>query len=468
MSGHPAEDQLRLAPADDPVLRFAPVDDPVTADWAGAVRWDDLPALDLAATERHRLVVVAAHPDDETLGAAGLIAQAADLGWSVEVVVATRGEASHPHSPTHSPQRLAELRSREVRRAVARLAPSARVHLLELPDSDLAGHTDRLVEQLVDVIGDGAEVLLVAPWEQDRHADHEAAGRAARTAAGRTDADLLGYPVWLWHWGAAADLPRTELLRLDLNDRARHAKRAALDCHVTQHRPLSPANGDEQLLPQALLDLADRPFEVFFRPDASALTLDPFEDLHQEQADPWAVHSSWYERRKRALTLAALPRERFARGLEVGCSVGALTADLAGRCERLLAVDASAAALARAAAHLAHLGTVSLERVRVPDRWPAGRFDLIALCEIGYFCSPRQWDRVLDHVVGTLAEDGIVVACHWRHPVRGWPMDGDRVHERLLTDARLQARVAHTEGDLVLHLLTRPGTPWVAEREGLV
>ena len=36
------------------------------------------------------------------------------------------------------------------------------------------------------------------------------------------------------------------------------------------------------------------------------------EQLHAREEDPWDVRTSWYERRKRALTLAALPHERYA------------------------------------------------------------------------------------------------------------------------------------------------------------
>ncbi|WP_258374343.1 PIG-L deacetylase family protein [Curtobacterium sp. MCBD17_032] len=47
--------------------------------------------------------MVAPHPDDETLGAGGLIAIAADRGLPVHVVLVSRGEGSHPESPTTRP-----------------------------------------------------------------------------------------------------------------------------------------------------------------------------------------------------------------------------------------------------------------------------------------------------------------------------------------------------------------------------
>jgi hypothetical protein len=71
-----------------------------------------MPQVDLAAAPS--LVVVAAHPDDETLGAGGLIVEAGRRGIPVTVVVATAGEASHPRSTTVSPQALADRRAQEV------------------------------------------------------------------------------------------------------------------------------------------------------------------------------------------------------------------------------------------------------------------------------------------------------------------------------------------------------------------
>ena len=73
--------------------------DPGTAeaDWAASGLLERLRPLDLKGLRR--LIVVAAHPDDESLGAGGLIAEAAALGVPVTVVVATLGEASHPDSP---------------------------------------------------------------------------------------------------------------------------------------------------------------------------------------------------------------------------------------------------------------------------------------------------------------------------------------------------------------------------------
>lgn len=402
------------------------------------------------------LLVVAAHPDDETLGAGGLIARAHARGLRVHVVVATDGEASHPRSPTTSATSLGRRRRAEAEAALRVLAPGAECTFLGLPDRQLAAAQDDLTAHLVGVIGhDGHRVLLAAPWRGDGHGDHDAAGRAAAAAALRTDCRLVEYPIWLWHWGTDDDLPweRVRLLRLD--PATRRAKSRAVAQHRSQVAPLSDAPGDEAVLGPALLAHFDRDVEVVLAD--GPLVDDALDRLHAAQVDPWGVDDRWYERRKRALTCAALRRARYARGLEVGCSVGALASDLADRCDDLLAVDASPAAVARATQRLAGRAHVTVERLAVPEEWPEGTFDLVVLSEVGYFLSPDRLDRLLERIEGSLARDAEVVFCHWRpHPV-GLVLDGDAVHERARARPRWVTRSAYVEERFVLETFTPGG-----------
>jgi hypothetical protein len=73
-----------------------------------------------------------------------------------------------------------------------------------------------------------------------------------------------------------------------------------------------------------------------------------FDDLFAASEDPWGYEYRWYEARKRALTLACLPKARYASGYEPGCANGALSTELATRCDRLLISDGAAEAVALA------------------------------------------------------------------------------------------------------------------------
>jgi SAM-dependent methyltransferase len=180
---------------------------------------------------------------------------------------------------------------------------------------------------------------------------------------------------------------------------------------------------------------------------------DPFERVHEDSDDPWDV-DSFYERRKRAVTLASLPDERYGRALEVGCSVGALAVDLARRCDHLLAIDGSQKAIDLATRRTADLDRVDVRLARIPDEWPDGRFDLVSISEVGYFLSRSELDEVVVRARDALTDVGHLLLCHWRHEIVGWPLDGPAVHEAFLaTGARVL--VAHEEPDFELHVLAR-------------
>jgi LmbE family N-acetylglucosaminyl deacetylase len=451
-----------------------------------------------ASTE---VVVVAAHPDDETLAAAGLLAAAGRSSLPATVVVATSGEASHPDSPTHGPARLAALREEEVRRAVARAHPAADLLLLGLPDSRLADHEEALAQALVPLVGSGT--LVVAPWRRDGHTDHEAAGRVAARVAAAGGARLLEYPVWLWHWGGPDALAGAQVVCLDLDPGLRRTKADALACHGSQTAALSPSPGDEALLTPDFLAHFARPFEVFLstRPqpevgepaptgpddehlgdardsehhgdaqdDPGTVTRDgdgAFDAMFDGTDDPWGFESSWYEQRKRAVTLSCLPTARLGRVLEVGCSTGVLTSELAARATSVVATDVSAEAVARARGRLAHLPGVDVQRLRAPQQWPSGEFDVVVLSEIGYFWQPDELDEALARAVGSLAPHGVLVLCHWRHPVQGWPLDGDTVHAVARRLEALEPVVSHLEQDFLVDVLARPGSRSPAVAEGL-
>ena len=156
-----------------------------------------------------------------------------------------------------------------------------------------------------------------------------------------------------------------------------------------------------------------------------------FEALYTEHADPWRFASSPYERAKYAATLEALPRQHYAHALEVGCSIGVLTGQLAAHCASLLAVDVVDAALHEAASRCAHLDGVTIRRLHVPDETPAGRFDLIVLSEVVYYWNAEDIARVADLIQRILLPDGDLVLVHWLGET-DYPLSGDDAATALL------------------------------------
>jgi LmbE family N-acetylglucosaminyl deacetylase len=198
-------------------------------------------------------VVISPHPDDETLGAGGLIAWLRSRGVPVTVVAVTDGERAYEGMPE-----LAGIREREQTAALVRLGVDpAQVQRFRLPDSDITAHEEWLVECLRPLAAEG--VHLITPWCGDFHPDHEACGRVAERVAGETGARLTSYFFWTWHRGTPDTVEDLPLVRFSLSEEERTAKHEALLCHRSQ---LCHASG-EPILPEDLLEPAYRPYEVY-------------------------------------------------------------------------------------------------------------------------------------------------------------------------------------------------------------
>jgi len=426
-----------------------------------------------------RLVVVAAHPDDESLGAAGLVRAALQEGATVHVVVCTAGEASHPDSPTHTPQQLAALRMAELDVALGLLRDAAPEPTalswehLGLPDGGLADHWDVLEAALDGALdaprrGDdphstATRSVLAAPYRLDGHTDHDTAGACAARVAARRHIGLLEFPIWYWHWALPRQREWTGWQTLPLDALAQEAKQAILGAHRSQTAALSAAPGDEVLLGAGFLAHFDRPVETFAwtppTPRDSTSAAAVFDRLYRRKPDPWDYQGSSYERRKRAITLASLPRGHYGDAVEAGCSIGVLTAELASRCSRLLGIDASHVALAAARTRLEGAGNVSLLRAELPARWPdipGNSLDLVVLSEIGYFLGRTELQDLLHAVARALAPGGDLLLCHWLHPIEGWELDGAQVHT-MARELGWKNIVHHREEDFVLDILRSPG-----------
>jgi hypothetical protein len=103
-----------------------------------------------------------------------------------------------------------------------------------------------------------------------------------------------------------------------------------------------------------------------------------FDDIYAQDPDPWSFATSEYENTKYAVTLAALPRAHYGSGLEIGCSIGVLTEQLAARCDTLLSLDVAERALARRDVRAAARARSVSQRVLRPDRGVRSRLLLVA------------------------------------------------------------------------------------------
>lgn len=207
---------------------------------------------------RGTLVVLAPHPDDETLGCGSLLAHAAAQGVACTVVCVTDGCRSHPNSRLWPRARLADLRRQELDRAAATLGRIA-VHHLGYPDCE-APRGGEAVARLSRLVPQGA--LFLTPWAGDPHVDHQSCAELAQAVVvRRPDLRHLAYPIW-GRLRPAVPFPRTGW-RLT----SRHpAKPAALACHASQMTGLIHDDPDGFTMDPELQRLfLDEP-EVFLAP----------------------------------------------------------------------------------------------------------------------------------------------------------------------------------------------------------
>lgn len=177
-----------------------------------------------------RVLIVVPHPDDESIGAGGLLARLAARGVRLDAVLVTDGEATIGSRLT--PEETARRRRAEFVAACATLG--ARVHAtLALPDGTVTDHHPALVSALVDALRVVGPDLVLAPWPLEAHPDHRATLRAtaeALSTAATSAREGAAQPA-LWTFEAHTPIPNPSHV-IDITDHVA-TKRAALAAHAT-------------------------------------------------------------------------------------------------------------------------------------------------------------------------------------------------------------------------------------------
>lgn len=163
-------------------------------------------------------------------------------------------------------------------------------------------------------------------------------------------------------------------------------------------------------------------------PEKPTLPRQYFDALYAQNDDPWHFETKPYEREKYAATLANLPREKYRNALELGCSIGVLSARLGWRCEKLLSLDAAEIPLQSARARCQNQPNIEFRRATLPEEFPAGEFDLILVSEIGYYFALPDLQRLQARILSALAPGGDLVCVHYLPFVADYPLSGDAVH----------------------------------------
>jgi LmbE family N-acetylglucosaminyl deacetylase len=170
-----------------------------------------------------RLVVIATHLDEDISAAGGLIGRLAEHDVRIDVLAVTDGDGgTEGATPPHELGRRRAHRSVSYQRLGAR---QVRRYELALRSNTIADAEADVVAALSEILGYGSDpcaAWVLAPWQYDGHADHDAVGRAAAVVCHAYRARLVEYLVTSWStaglhgipWGRARQLPLTPLLHL--------------------------------------------------------------------------------------------------------------------------------------------------------------------------------------------------------------------------------------------------------------
>jgi LmbE family N-acetylglucosaminyl deacetylase len=193
------------------------------------------------ATTLARTLIVAPHPDDDAIGAGGLIQRAVASGARVRVVFATDGESNAwPQRFMHRKlvirkddrARWGAMRREEAVEALGRLGVERdAARFLGFPDQKIAALAragcPKIHAALKSVIDDFQPTLIVAPSSRDLHADHRALAYFVHRIAGEST-PIVTYVI---HGDPIAE---RMAVRLELTPREQLWKRQAIECHKSQ------------------------------------------------------------------------------------------------------------------------------------------------------------------------------------------------------------------------------------------
>jgi LmbE family N-acetylglucosaminyl deacetylase len=225
-------------------------------------------------------LVVAPHPDDESLGCGGAIALLRRHSVPVWTLFVTDGAASHTRSVRYPPPALAALREEEALAALSALGvkPDA-VTFLRMPDRALPTPDSpeyvAPVKHVREIIAERAPQTVLLPWRRDPHPDHRGAAQLVRAALAQLPLPprVLEYPIWLWHLAQPGDGPAPHEViawRLDIAP-VLEEKRAAIAAHRSQTIGLADDPSGFRLTSDLLAPFV-RPWELYFEepgPDSS-------------------------------------------------------------------------------------------------------------------------------------------------------------------------------------------------------
>ncbi len=232
-------------------------------------------------------LVVAPHPDDESLGCGGAIALLKINKNPIHVLFISDGSMSHPHSKLYPREARIKLREQETLNALEILGLNAtEVSFLRLPDTqvptapissdvsnDLADPSQLFLEAVAAIRNYLRQIrpqTILVPWRRDPHGDHRASWQLTDAAVREEKLNIrwLEYPIWVWESKNAKDLPTGadgSWFKLDIRD-VLSQKRQAIQAHVSQITRLIDDDTEGFVLSPDMISHFTQAYEYYLKP----------------------------------------------------------------------------------------------------------------------------------------------------------------------------------------------------------
>ena len=235
----------------------------------------DLEKIEIANAETvlewGKTLVIAPHPDDESLGCGGAIALLRGYECEVGVLTLSDGTQSHPNSVKFPQAKLRAVREAETRAALKILGVAVEnARFLRLPDRrvphESAADFAAAAELVRDFLNEFQPQTILVPWRRDPHPDHRAAWQIC-AAANRLSGHrrIIEYPIWLWEMAETADLPAENEVRARRLAIAEvvETKQRAIHAHLSQTTDLIDDDPHGFRLSPSVLAHFAVPFEIY-------------------------------------------------------------------------------------------------------------------------------------------------------------------------------------------------------------
>ncbi|WP_292762518.1 PIG-L family deacetylase [Nostoc sp. NOS(2021)] len=213
-------------------------------------------------------LIVAPHPDDETLGCGGAIALLRSLNCHVQVLVISDGTLSHPRSLKYPADKLRSLREAETLSALKLLGVEVNdVTFLRMQDGSIPTQYQSAVASCRAYITEIAPQIIFLPWRYDPHADHRATWKLIHAVLDdlRLSPRLIEYPIWDWDSEQRGSLPASvEVTTWRLNiSTVVELKQQAIAAYGSQITDLIDDDPEGFRLTPEMLANFTRPWEVY-------------------------------------------------------------------------------------------------------------------------------------------------------------------------------------------------------------